>query len=257
MSLKHRLNTGRLVLSTMVGELRGASVPYLLKAGGLDSFIIDMEHGTHSWSDMAGLILTGKAVGLSPIVRIPEVRRETVMKPFDAGAAGILVPMIESAEQVAEIVRWAKYPPDGARGVSIRRGHNGFVAGPMTEQVARGNAETAVIVQIETVTAVEAVEPIVAVPGLDAVFIGPNDLSIAAGRPGELHSDAMTAMYDRVIGAALDAGVAAGFQASTPAEAADVVARGVRFVSYSTDTSALIDKAAEVSRALRPVPDPA
>ena len=257
MSLKQRLNAGSLVLSTMVGEIRTPSLPHMLKAGGLDSFIVDMEHGTHGWPDMAGLILAGRSIGLDPLVRIPEIRRETIMKPLDAGAAGILVPMVESADQVAEIVRLAKYPPDGLRGVSVRRGHNVFVAGPLEDQVRTGNAETAVMVQVETLAGVAEVDAIVSVPGLDAVFIGPNDLSVAAGRPGELHSEAMSAMYDRVIAAALGAGVAVGFQASTPAEAADLVARGVRFLSYSTDVSAVIDKAAEISHALRPVPDPA
>lgn len=257
MSLKQHLNEGNLILSTMVGEFKSPSLPHMLKAGGLDSFIVDMEHGTHDWNDMAGLISTGKAIGLHPVVRIPEIRRETVMKPLDAGAAGLLVPMVESGAEVTEIVRWAKYSPVGVRGVSVRRGHNDFRSGALSDQLVRGNAETAIIVQIETVASVEAVEEIVSVPGLDAVFIGPNDLSVDVGTPGDLHNAEMTAVYERVFDAARRANIAIGFQTSSTEESADLVSRGVRYISYSTDVNAVVDKAAEISRALRPVPAPA
>lgn len=253
MSLRQQLRDGDLVLSTMVGEVKAPSLPHLLAAGGLDSFIIDMEHGTHDWGEMAALIIVGKAVGLHPVVRIPEIRRETILKPFDAGAAGILVPMVNTADEAAEIVRWAKYPPDGARGVSLRRGYNDFRGGPMVEQLARTNADTAIIIQIESAAAVDAIDALVAVDGIDAVFIGPNDLSVALGVPGRLDAPEMTSACDRVITTALDAKVAVGYQAFSVAEATDYIRRGVRYLSYSTDVNALIDRAAEAADNLRSV----
>lgn len=251
MSLRNQLRNGDLLLSTMVGEMKSPSLPHLLAVGGLDSFIIDMEHGTHDWGDMAALITVGKAIGLHPVVRIPEVRRETVLKPFDAGAAGILVPMVNTADAAAEIVQWAKYPPLGVRGVSLRRGHNDFRPGPMVPQLENANANNAVIIQIESGQAVDNIDDLVAVDGVDAVFIGPNDLSVALGVPGELDSPVMTEAIDRVLAACRDTDVAVGFQAFSVPEAQGLVERGVRYLSYSTDTNAITDKAAEISSGLR------
>lgn len=251
MSLRQRLQSGDLLLSTMVGEVKSPILPHLLSVGGLDSFIIDMEHGTHDWSDMAALITVGKAVGLHSVVRIPEVRRETVLKPFDAGAAGILVPMVNTPEEAEAIVRWGKYPPVGVRGVSLRRGHNNFRPGPMVPQLEKANADTAIIVQIETGEAVDNIDALVAVDGVDAVFIGPNDLSVTLAVPGQLDSSEMTDAVDRVLAACRGTDVAVGFQAFSVEEARDLVDRGVRYLSYSTDTNAITDKATEISSALR------
>lgn len=247
MSLKQRLRAGELIVSTMVGEVRSASLPRILATAGLDSFIIDMEHGALDWSEMATLITVGRAVGIHPVVRIPEVRRETVLKPLDAGASGILVPMVSSAEEVETIVRWSKYPPDGARGVSLRRGHNDFGASPLVDHLVNANAETFVMVQIESAAAMDAIDELVAVDGLDAVFIGPNDLSVALGVPGELQSDTMRDAYRRVVGAAKACGVAVGFQAFAIPEARELIDLGVRYLSYSTDVNALLDRAAEAA----------
>ena len=251
MSLKQKLNHGDLVLSTMVNEMRTASLPAMLAAGGLDSFIIDMEHGTHDWSDMAAMIGVGRGVGLLPVVRIPEIRRETVMKPLDAGAAGILVPMVSTPEDARQIVEWAKYPSEGLRGVALRRGHNDFRAVQIAPYLLQANADTTVIIQIETVEALERVDELVAVPGVDCVFIGPNDLSVALEVPGQLDCDLMRSACDRVLHSAAAAGVAVGYQSVDLGQAKDLIQRGVRYLSYSSEVNAIIDQATEASSSLR------
>ena len=256
MSLKKKLNSGDLVLSTMVNEMRTPSLPIMLAAAGLDSFVVDMEHGTHDWSDMASLVGAGRGLGLYPVVRIPEIRRETVLKPLDAGAAGILVPMVDTAEQARRIVELAKYPPTGTRGVSLRRGHNDFRQRDLGGYLLEANRDTAIMIQIETVESVEQIEELVAVDGIDCVFIGPNDLSVSYGVPGELECDLMADAYERVLRAASATGVAVGYQSFEVGQAQELVRRGVRYLSYSSDVNAVIDKALQVSAALRQDSDP-
>lgn len=99
MSLRKRLITGELTLSTVISEVRNPNLARMLATAGLDSMIIDMEHGTFGWPDMSVLIAVARGCGLAPVVRIPEIRREAILKPLDAGAAGILVPMVNSVEE--------------------------------------------------------------------------------------------------------------------------------------------------------------
>jgi 4-hydroxy-2-oxoheptanedioate aldolase len=241
MSLKRRLNTGELVMATMVNEMRTPTLPTILSAAGLDSFVIDMEHGTHDWSDMAALVGVARGLGLHAIVRIPEIRRETVLKPLDAGAAGILVPMVSTPEEARQIVQWAKYPPAGGRGVSLRRGHNDFRSRDLGTYLGEANDSTAVIIQIETAQSVDGIEELVRVEGVDCVFIGPNDLSVALGVPGQLDSDVMREACERIIDAARENGVAVGYQSFDIAQSRALVEQGVRYLSFSSDVQAIMD----------------
>jgi 2-keto-3-deoxy-L-rhamnonate aldolase RhmA len=241
MSLKQKLNAGELVLATMVNEMRTPTLPTILSAAGLDSFVIDMEHGTHDWSDMAALVGVARGLGLHAIVRIPEIRRETVLKPLDAGAAGILVPMVNTAEEATQIVQWAKYPPAGVRGVSLRRGHNDFRSRDLGTYLSEANDSTAVIIQIETEQSVDNIEDLVRVEGVDCVFIGPNDLSVALGAPGQLGSDVMREACETILKAARESGVAVGYQSFDIAQARVLVEQGVRYLSFTSDVHAIMD----------------
>ncbi|MDX1285110.1 MAG: aldolase/citrate lyase family protein, partial [Draconibacterium sp.] len=124
--IKKRLQKGELVLGTIISEVRNPNLAYMLVQCGFEFFIIDNEHGTYSFETIANMIAAAKGAGISVIVRIPEITRENVLKPLDSGASGLLVPMVNTAEEAREVIRHAKYAPLGNRGVALRRPHNDY-----------------------------------------------------------------------------------------------------------------------------------
>lgn len=130
MTLRHKLNGNQAALGTMVSELRNPNSAVMLSTAGLDFFIIDMEHGTFDYSDMAALITAARGKGIDPAVRVPEIRRESVLKPLDAGATTLVVPQVEEVKEAEEVLRYALYPDRGHRGVALRRAHSDYAANP-------------------------------------------------------------------------------------------------------------------------------
>src|SRR5262245_47130450 len=125
-ALRQRLRRGDLLLGCIISEVRTPSVPCLLAQNGFDYMIIDNEHGSYTSETVADLVAGARAVDFPVIVRVPEIRREAILKPLEAGAAGLLVPQVDTAEQAAEVVQYAKYAPLGKRGVALRRAHNRY-----------------------------------------------------------------------------------------------------------------------------------
>lgn len=251
MSLKRRLAAGELTISTMVSEVRNPNLARMLATAGLDSMIVDMEHGTFGWPDMAAMIAVARGAGLAPVVRIPEIRRETVLKPLDAGAAGILVPMVNSVEEAREVVRLAKYPPAGARGTALRRGHSDYRSVSAEGYLRSANEEVAVLVQIETTTALGLADDLARVDGVDALFVGPFDLSVDMGIPGRVWEPPIRDAYSKVVAAAGRNGVASGIQLFDVDQARELVGEGVRYLSFSSDVNMLVDHAAGAAKTIR------
>ena len=123
-SIKKRLQNGELVLGTIISEVRNPNIAYILAQSGFEFFIIDNEHGSYNQETIANMIAAARGAGISVIVRIPEISRQNILKPLDAGATGLLVPMVNNASEAEEIIRHAKYPTMGNRGAALRRPHN-------------------------------------------------------------------------------------------------------------------------------------
>jgi 2-keto-3-deoxy-L-rhamnonate aldolase RhmA len=178
---------GRLIRrDRLIGTLLSLPSPELAEiasAAGFDWLFLDMEHGTLDTE----VILRMAQAARDPcacLVRIPENREMWVKKALDTGTTGIIVPHVNSAEDAALAVGWAKYPPDGGRSIGFTRA-NGYGA-RFQENVETANSETVVIVQVEHIDGVRAIEPILDVSGVDAVFVGPYDLSASLGKPGRI-----------------------------------------------------------------------
>lgn len=256
-ALRARLAEGRTAIGTMVAELRQPSVMQCLANAGFDWVIIDNEHGTFSIETIADLSRTARLLGLTPVVRVPALSYEAISQSLDGGAQGVMLPRVRSAAEVAGAVAAVKYPPEGERGSAGGRGHTNFRAGNIVQMMADSNRETFVIVQIETREAVEAVDEILAVPGVDAALIGPNDLSIALGVPGRLRDPVLEAAIERVQAAAARSGVLPAIHTNDVALTADWGRRGMRLVSISSDVGFLQQAGAEAVRTIRgPLSDP-
>ena len=159
------------------------AVLYAAKQAGLDFMLYDCEHGIIPYEKLHDLMLCGNALDLPSIVRVPELSRAWVSRILDFGAAGVMVPMMETREQAQKLAEWAKYPPLGRRSYS-GGAHTGYAAsGGHSFHMEQDNSHTVTIAQIETARGLENAEEILSAEGIDAVMIGPADLAISLGHP--------------------------------------------------------------------------
>jgi len=216
-------------------------VTRIVAAQGLfDWLLVDLEHTPIDLST-ASMILSAIADvsgGMcTPIARVAHGTMYQIKQALDSGAQGIIVPMINTAAQAAEVVRYARYPPAGERGAGGIIPHIGFGMTNHAEYVPQANHEIMVSVQIETCEAVENIDAIVDTPGLDMIFIGPFDLHISLGLPPQLWSDNPTfkAAIDKVIAACKRRGLPYGTLTPNADGSTDRIADGFTFVSMGTD----------------------
>lgn len=185
--MRARLRAAERLVGVFV-NLPAPGLVELLASAGVDFVVIDCEHGLLNPESVEGLIRAAGASGIGAMIRVPAGEPAAIQRYVDAGASGVQVPMIETAEQAAAVVAAARYAPEGRRGVAATRS-NGFAA-PSAERLQTANETTAIVLQIETGEGVAAAAEIAAVPGVDSLFIGPTDLAHALGRGGQLdHPD--------------------------------------------------------------------
>jgi len=195
-----RLKDGKKIVGTMVRFVRNPGIAYIAKHAGLDFIMLDMEHGSYTLETLADVCKVARAVNLGCFVRVPELARGYVSRALDCGATGVMVPMVESVEQAKSLAGWMKFAPLGVRGLGGSGGHTGFagLGGPAPDFMARANKDTLAIAQIETKAAIGVIDQIAAVEGIDALLIGPNDLSISLGHPGELTHPEVSRAIEKV-----------------------------------------------------------
>jgi 2-dehydro-3-deoxyglucarate aldolase len=242
-----RLKRREPLLGTMV-TLASAASAEVLASLGFDWLFIDGEHGPLETRELAQ-ILQAVSHKTACIVRVPEAAEVPIKKALDLGAHGIIVPQVNSAEQAANVVRWARYAPEGARGVGLARAHGYGVS--FREYVSAANREIAVIVQAEHARAVENIEAIVRVPGVDAVLLGPYDLSASLGKMGEIDHPDVVAAIGRVTDVCNAAGMPLGYFGVTAAAVQPYVARGYTLLVAGVDTLYLAAGAKALLKELR------
>lgn len=198
--LKSRLKNGEVILGTMVAVFDNPDLINMLKVLKFDYFVIDCEHGYSDYGKVANLLGRAKALELPGLVRIPEVKREVVLKYMEMGASGILLPNCEQVAQAQALVEYAKYYPLGNRGVSLLRAHNGYEkVDSAAEYMKKTNEDTLLMIQIESPSAVRNIGDLLDVEGIDAAFIGPNDLSQSMGIMGQMEHPDFIAAVETVI----------------------------------------------------------
>ena len=218
-------------------------VAEILAQAGFDWIALDMEHGVMDWPQALGLMQAIDGHGCTPFCRLPINQPEHYKWALDSGAQGVIVPMIRTLDDARQAVAAAKYPPDGMRGVGVCRVH-GYGA-DFDTYVRTANDETLVILQIEHIDAVNCIEEICELPGVDAVFIGPYDLSGTMGVMGQVHHPDVEAAVQHVLDVALARGVTPGLLIADPApeEVAGRIEEGFRLISIGLDTLMLVNAA--------------
>ncbi|RDA93092.1 hypothetical protein CP533_4113 [Ophiocordyceps camponoti-saundersi (nom. inval.)] len=222
--------------------LPGANVSRLLARSGVDWVLVDCEHGNIDDGAMHDAVPAIAALGVSPIVRIPDMQSWMVKRALDAGAHGILVPLLRSAEQAKEAVMAAKFPPIGRRGFGSPLSPERFSPMPsFTEYLEQANGALLTMVQIETREALDAVDEIAAVQGIDLLFIGPFDLGNNIGHPilqGEVAPE-LTAAIAKILAACRKAGKKCGIYSTDGEQAREFGKQGFDMISVATDYTAL------------------
>jgi 2-keto-3-deoxy-L-rhamnonate aldolase RhmA len=249
-SLCDRVAAGEFVFGTLVTELRLPSLPIRLASAGFDFFVIDMEHGSLDTSHAADMIASARLSKIAPLVRPPSPIREHLSKLLGLGAAGVMVPNVETAEQATRIVRATKYPPEGTRGFAAHPAQVDFEEMSVAELARVSNETTFVMMQIESQLGVDNVSDILDVEGVDAVLIGPGDLSLNLGMPGEYDHPEFVNAVQSVFAAAREHSVVAGIHCHTPEFARQWRAAGAGLLTYSSDMGFLEAAASEAAQVL-------
>jgi 4-hydroxy-2-oxoheptanedioate aldolase len=199
-AMRKKLADGGHAMGSFVCELRTPAVAGFLAREGFDFLLVDTEHGIFDPREVETHIAAAKAAGLCSLVRVSTTDRTEIMRVLDAGAEGIMVPMVRSLEDARRAVAHSKYPPLGQRGAHFARPHTDF--GPPADPaayMAEANKSLLTVVQIETLEAAHLVDELAAVDGVDMLYIGPGDLSIALGHPGQVDHPAVLEVVERMV----------------------------------------------------------
>jgi 4-hydroxy-2-oxoheptanedioate aldolase len=198
---RERLEKGEMSLGVGIRTARTVDIAKMMKTAGYDWLFIDLEHGPMSIDFAATLAVAALDTGISPIVRVPFMQHSMATRVLDNGALGIVMPHVDTPEQAQEIVDHLKYPPVGHRSLAGSQAIFDFKRISIGEMIEAANAALLVIPLIETPMAVANAEAIAAVPGIDALLIGTNDLAAEMGIPGEFGHAKIADAYETVIAA--------------------------------------------------------
>lgn len=245
-TVKRALGEGKLQLGTSFGQLRSPEIARILAAAGFKWAFIDTEHGGFDLETVQDVCRVANLCGLCPIVRVADLQYALVARAFDCGAQGIIFPRVESPELLEKAVSWTKFPPLGVRGYGLTPVQVDYEPATFSQIIEHFNANTLVVLQIETRRAVEAREELLAVAGIDAVMIGPADLSISLGVPGDFQHPKVVEAMEAVRDTCRARGVAPGTQTRTPALARFWKERGMIFLGCGSEIGMLQDRAAEL-----------
>lgn len=245
--LKARLRAGESLIGTMITMVDHCDIAKVIRIAGFDFMIIDNEHGSFDYSAAARMCSVARAIDLPVIIRIPEARREIVLKYMEMGSSGILLPNCENAETAKLLVEFSKYAPMGNRGVSLLRPHTDYVQpASAVDYMKKANDETIIMCQIESPVGVGNVGAILDVDGVDACFIGPNDLSQSYGVMGQFTHPLVVEAMDKVAAAARARGKFSGVHfTGSPDMLKPWMDKGMTLNLWSTDVNLLMNSARE------------
>jgi len=255
-AVKKALLAGNRQIGCMLIEVRQASILIPLANAGLNFVIIDNEHGPFSIETIADVSRAAKYYGITPFVRVPDNTYTEISKALDAGAQGIMIPRITNKQQVEDVVQIMKYPPVGIRGNAQNRGYTNFRVGDVNDVMAKVNKETSLIVQIETKDAINNLDSILSVKGVDIALIGPNDLSISLGVGGQKNSPILIGAIEKTIEACKRNNVVPAIHVNDLDSAISWAKKGMQFISYGSEMDYISKTAKDMTTAFSTLDKP-
>jgi 2-dehydro-3-deoxyglucarate aldolase/4-hydroxy-2-oxoheptanedioate aldolase len=248
--VKQALAEGRMQLGCGYGQLRSPEIPRMLMSAGFQWAFVDTEHGGFDLETVQDICRVSNLVGFVPIVRVTDLQYPMVSRALDCGAKGIIFPRVESPEMLEKAVSWTKFPPVGIRGYGLTTMQTNYEPLSIPEAIDHLNANTLVAFQIETKRALDAREELLSVPGIDAVMIGPADLSISLGVPGEFQHPKMVEAMEAIRDTCVRHKVAPGTQTRTVTMAKFWRDRGMLFLGCNNEAGMLLERATEIAKEL-------
>lgn len=249
--VKKILREGGVCFGTMLRILDSPHAVSLCAAAGWDYVILDTEHGDFTPSQIASMALVAKYESLGFFVRVPDKAYHLMARTLDVGAEGLVLPRVDTEAEVERILGATKYLPEGDRGASVSALAARYRSVPAQQYLEWANRENMNIIQIESEEAVSAVDALVSHAGIDAVMIGPFDLSQSLGIPSDLSHPRMREAFRTVIEACQKHGVAPGVHLQTVEQVQHWVQEGMRFVTVSYDIQLFREASARLLDPLR------
>ena len=246
-TLKNKLKRGELLVGTII-SMPSPDLAEIYAKAGFDWLFVDLEHSVLSPRD-AQMILQVASPHTPCLVRVPYHDEVWISKALDIGSAGIIIPQIKTADEARKAVQLAKFPPAGSRGVGVGRAHG--YGETFQEYVSSANDETTVIVQIEHIDAVNHLEDILAVDGIDGLLIGPFDLSASMGKTGQLSDPEVQGAMRRVRDHAAQAKMPLGIFCATKEAAKPYIQDGYTLVAVGIDVMMISQMAKNITCSLK------
>ena len=249
---RERLDAGDMALGVIIRQARTVDIAPLMKACGYDWLFLDLEHNSMDLDTAVQISVAALGVGIAPVARVPAGQLWLATRVLDGGGLGIVMPHVDTPDEARAIAAALRYPPQGHRSVAGGLPQLGFAKTGLAETCAAINAATLVVVMLETPTAIANAAAIAAVPGIDALLIGTNDLAMELGIPGGFGDDRIVAAYRAVIDACQSHGKAAGVGGIADRELLRrYIGMGARLVLPGSDFSFLASAASECAAAMR------
>ncbi|HEX3724293.1 MAG TPA: aldolase/citrate lyase family protein [Nitrolancea sp.] len=230
--VRQKLQAGEVVIGCFVG-FPSPEVVELCGHSGYDFVLIDAEHGAITPASAYHMVLAAEASGTVPLIRVPHNEPSIILRYLDIGAAGVMVPQVNSAAEARAVVEAVKYHPHGKRGLAPTRAASYGFGATLTEYTEISNRETIVIAQMENIVGVENVPEIIEVPGIDVLLIGPSDLAQSMGYPGQLGHPEVLATIARIRDMCKGSAVALGTIAADAATTNQLIEQGFRVITPS------------------------
>ena len=219
----------------LVFEFFSTGMPMIAASAGADFLMYDMEHTGIGFETLKNQMAACRGLDIAPFVRVPTVEGNTIGQALDIGAHGVMIPMIESADQARDLVKRAYYPPIGKRGTAFGVAHDDYSDRAPAAIMADANEKTILIAMIETADGLKNVDEIAAVEGIDVLWLGHFDLTSSMGIPGQLDHPDYLAAVSRIVSAANKNGKLAGFMAVNKAVSEEYWGHGFRMIAYGID----------------------
>jgi 4-hydroxy-2-oxoheptanedioate aldolase len=232
-------------------KLADPAVVEVCGLAGFDHVVIDREHGPLSVETVQNLIRVAEPRGVVPFVRVPRNEPSEILRVLDVGAVGVHVPHVSTAEEARRASQASRFHPQGDRGVCRFVRAAGYTSIPSARHFTEANERTVLVLHIEGAEGLANLAEILAVPGVDVVFLGPYDLSQACGVPGEVQHPKVQGMMRAAVEQARAAGIVVGTFVETPQGAKTWTDLGVQYICYSVDVGIIYRACREIVSALK------
>ena len=239
-SIRERVMAGDQVLGAMIFEFFSPGIPQLMVQAGCEYLIYDMEHTGTGFETLKAQVAHCNGLPITPMVRVPRGEYHFLARALDIGMQGLMIPMVESAEEAEAIAQASRYPPMGRRGAAFGFAHDGYTGGDPAGKIALANHQNVVIAQIETERGLENVDAIAATPGIDVLWVGHFDLANFLGIPGQFQNPVFLDAVQAVVDAARRHGKGLGFMPADANWAAEYKGYGFNMLAVGTDHGLLM-----------------